>query len=149
MRVDFYFNVDHRLHYACRVIRKARAAGKRAVVYTCQPDRLAQFDNSLWTFSALDFVPHVYADSPLAAATPVVLAASADAAPDSDVLLTLDDDAPPRFEEFFARYQRVIEIVSSDDEDKKRARLRFKNYREHGLQPTAFEVKNGEREKDH
>ncbi|MBA2413121.1 MAG: DNA polymerase III subunit chi [Burkholderiaceae bacterium] len=142
-KIDFHFNVEHRLHYACRVIRKARAASKRAVVYTRHTDRLAQFDNALWTFSALDFVPHVYADSPLAATTPVVLAADSASAPGSDVLLTLDDDVPPQFEDFFARYQRVIEVVSCDDEDRRRARTRFKNYRERGYEPTAFEAKNG------
>ena len=76
---------------------------------------MAQFDQALWTFSALDFVPHVYAGSPFAATTPVILAPDAGSAPDSDVLLTLDDDAPPDFENFFARYERVIEVVSSDD----------------------------------
>lgn len=143
-RIDFHVGVDHRLHFACRVIRKARAAGKRAVVYTSQADRLAQFDHALWTFSALDFVPHVYVDSPLAATTPVILTPSPGTAPDSDVLLTLDDDVPPHFEEFFSRYERVIEVVSCEDEDRHRARARFKSYRECGFQPTAFEVKNGD-----
>ena len=143
-RIDFHIGVEHRLHYACRVIRKARAAGKRAVVYTRNSDRLAQFDSVLWTFSALDFVPHVYVDSPLAPSTPVLLARDADAAPGSDVLLTLDDDVPPHFEELFARYERVIEVVSRDDDDRKCARARFKSYRERGLQPTALEVKNGD-----
>ena len=143
-RIDFHFGVSHRVHYSCRVIRKVRAAGKRAVVYTNQADRLAQFDAALWTFSALDFVPHAYADSPLAAATPVLLAHDAESAPDSDVLLTLDDEAPPHFEALFKRYERVIEVVSSDDDDRQRARVRFKNYRECGFQPTAFEVKNGD-----
>ena len=143
-RIDFHFNVNHRVHYACRVIRKARAAGKRAVVYTRNADRLAQMDSVLWTFSALDFVPHVYVDSPLAAATPVLLTGDADCAPDSDVLLTLDDETPPHFEAFFARYERVVEVVSSDDEDRQRARVRFKNYKERGFEPGAFEVKNGD-----
>ncbi|MEP6608187.1 MAG: DNA polymerase III subunit chi [Burkholderiaceae bacterium] len=143
-RIDFHFGVEHRLHYACRVVRKARAAGKRAVVYTCQIDRLAQFDSVLWTFSALDFVPHVYVDSPLASTTPVLLVSDPVAAPDSDVLLTLDDDVPPQFEKLFARYERVIEVVSCEDEDRKRARERFKSYRERGFQPTAFEVKHGD-----
>ncbi|MBC8118772.1 MAG: DNA polymerase III subunit chi [Burkholderiaceae bacterium] len=143
-RIDFHTGVEHRVHYACRVIRKARAAGKRAVVYTRNSERLAQFDSVLWTFSALDFVPHVYVDSPLAPTTPVLLARDAGAAPGSDVLLTLDDDVPPHFEEFFARYERVIEVVSRDDEDRKCARMRFKSYRERGLQPTALEVKNGD-----
>ena len=143
-RIDFHIGVNHRLHYACRVIRKARAADKRAVVYSPQADRLAQFDSALWTFSALDFVPHVYAGSPFAATTPVILAADTRSAPDSDVLLTLDDEVPPDCESFFARFERVIEVVSCDDDDRQRARVRFKSYRERGFQPTAIEVKNGD-----
>ncbi|MGH6611701.1 MAG: DNA polymerase III subunit chi [Burkholderiaceae bacterium] len=143
-RIDFHFGVDHRVRYSCRVIRKARAADKRAVVYTRHADRLAQFDQTLWTFSALDFVPHVYAGSPLAAATPVLLALDAESAPESDVLVTLDDDPPPSFEKLFVRYQRVIEVVSCDDQDRQCARARFKSYRERGFEPVAHEVKNGD-----
>lgn len=139
-RIDFHTGVGHRVHYACRVIRKARAAHKRAVVYARSPDRLAQFDQALWTFSALDFVPHVYAESALAATTPVLLARDVHSAPASDVLLTLDDEVPPDFESFFARYERVIEVVSSDDADRQKARVRFKCYRDRGFQPTAIEV---------
>ena len=41
-RIDFHFNVDHRVHYACRVTRKARAAGKRLVVYARNAERLVE-----------------------------------------------------------------------------------------------------------
>ena len=143
-RIDFHVGVNHRLHYACRVIRKARAAQKRVVVYCAQADRLAQLDSALWTFSALDFVPHVYAGSPVASTTPVILTRDTGSAPDSDVLVTLDDEVPPDCETFFARFERVIEVVSCDDVDRQRARARFKSYRECGLQPTAIEVKNGD-----
>jgi DNA polymerase-3 subunit chi len=143
-RIDFHFNAEHRLHYACRVTRKARAAGKRLVVYARDDARLAQFDSALWTFSALDFLPHVYVDSPLAAVTPVLLATAAVRAPASDVLVTLDDEAPPGFAELFARYARVIEVVSRLDDDRARARSRFKAYREQGFDPVAHEVAGGE-----
>ncbi len=143
-RIDFHFNAEHRLHYACRVTRKARAAGKRLVLYARDADRLAQLDAALWTFSALDFLPHVYVDSPLAPATPVLLAVDAACAPASDVLLTLDDDVPPGFAEVFARYERVIEVVSRLDDDRARARTRFKVYREQGFDPTTHQVSGGE-----
>ncbi|HQR57051.1 MAG TPA: DNA polymerase III subunit chi [Burkholderiaceae bacterium] len=139
-RIDFHFNAEHRLHYACRVTRKARAAGKRLVVLARDSDRLAQFDMALWTFSALDFLPHVYVDSQLAASTPVLLTLDGARAPASDVLLTLDDEAPPDFEALFTRYERVIEVVSRNDDDRARARIRFKTYRDRGFEPTAFEV---------
>lgn len=143
-RIDFHFNVEHRLHYACRVTRKARAAGQRMVVYTHDAARLAQFDEALWTFSALDFIPHVRADSPLADATPVLLTDSAARAPSSDVLLTLDDEAPPEFASLFGRYARIIEVVSRNDDDRALARNRFRLYRDAGLAPTAHEM--GQRE---
>ncbi|HJW52960.1 MAG TPA: DNA polymerase III subunit chi [Burkholderiaceae bacterium] len=143
-RIDFHFNAEHRLHYACRVTRKARSAGKRLVVYARDVECLGRFDATLWTFSAIDFLPHVYVDSPLAAATPVLLTSDAANAPTSDVLLNLDDDAPPAFAELFARYERVIEVVSRLDEDRVRARARFKVYRDHGFEPTAHEVNANE-----
>ncbi|MGZ8253701.1 MAG: DNA polymerase III subunit chi [Burkholderiaceae bacterium] len=138
-RIDFHFNVDHRVHYACRVTRKARAAGKRLVVYARSSERLAQYDAMLWTFSALDFLPHVYVDSPLADATPILLALDPGAAPSSDVLLTLDDELPSGFESLFNRYERVIEVVSRDEAERARARSRFKAYRERGFEPTTFD----------
>lgn len=138
-RIDFHFNVDHRVHYACRVTRKARSAGKRIVVLARSNERLAQFDNALWTFSALDFLPHVHVGSPLAAATPILLSADAATAPASDVLLTLDDEAPSDFASLFARFERVIEVVSRSESDRMQARFRFKAYREQGFQPTAHE----------
>ena len=138
-RIDFHFNVDHRVHYACRVTRKARAAGKRLVVYARSSERLAQYDSMLWTFSALDFLPHVHVGSPLAAATPILLSADAATAPASDVLLTLDDEAPSEFASLFARFERVIEVVSRSESDRMQARFRFKAYREQGFQPTAHE----------
>jgi len=140
MRVDFHFNVDHRLQYACRVTRKARAAGKTVLAYAREPDRLARFDAALWTFSALDFLPHVYADSPLATDTPIVLTRSSRAAPQRDVLLNLDDDTPEDFGTWFAQFERVIEVVSQDDAERLQARNRVAAYRAAGIEPTMHKV---------
>lgn len=136
MRVDFHYNVDHRLQYACRITRKARAAGKTVLAYAREPDRLARFDAALWTFSALDFLPHVYADSPLVAHTPIVLTLSARAAPRRDVLLTLDDNAPEDFGTWFAQFERVVEVVSQDAQERAQARERVSTYRAAGIEPT-------------
>ena len=139
MRIDFHFNVEHRLQYACRVIRRARAADCRVLVYARDADRLARFDAALWTFSALDFVPHAYADSPLATHTPVLLAASLNGASSCAVLVNLDDDVPPEFDALGSRYERLIEIVSRDDADRQHARDRFRAYRDAGLQPQSHD----------
>jgi DNA polymerase III subunit chi len=140
MRIDFHFNVEHRLQYACRVARKVRGAGKTILAFAREPDRLARFDAALWTFSALDFLPHVYADSPLAASTPILLTLQPQPAIARDVLLNLDDATPPQFSTWFAQFERVIEVVSLDDVDRTQARTRFNAYRAAGLEPTTFKV---------
>jgi DNA polymerase-3 subunit chi len=140
VRVDFHFNVEHRLQYACRVVRRARSADRRVLLYSRDADRLSRLDTALWTFSALDFVPHVAVDSPLADRTPVLLASSlAGAAPDCAVLVNLDDEVPPALPSLQGRFERLIEIVSRDDDDRRLARERFRLYREAGFEPQAHD----------
>jgi DNA polymerase-3 subunit chi len=140
VRVDFHFNVEHRLQYACRVIRRARAADCRVLVYARDADRLARFDTALWTFSALDFVPHVFAASPLAGQTPVLLTTSLNRTlPACPALINLDDEVPPDPASLGNRFDRLIEIVSRDDDDRRLARDRFRAYRDVGLQPQSHD----------
>lgn len=140
MRIDFHFNVEHRLQYACRVVRRARAADCRVLLFSRDADRLARLDTALWTFSALDFVPHVATDSPLADRTPVLLTGSLDGvSPACPVLVNLDDDVPPALASLNGRFDRLIEIVSRDDDDRRRARERFRAYRDAGFEPQSFD----------
>lgn len=128
--VAFHFNAPDKLAYACRLLRKAVAAGSRVVV-TAPADALARLDTLLWTFSQTDFVAHVRqpAEPGLLAASPVVLTETpAQALPHRQVLLNLGTQLPAGFEQ----YQRVIEVVSLDDEDRQQARDRWKHYTELG-----------------
>jgi DNA polymerase-3 subunit chi len=140
VRIDFHFNVEHRLQYACRVVRRARAADCRVLLFSRDADRLARLDAALWTFSALDFVPHVAVDSPLAERTPVLLTSSLDGStPACPVLVNLDDDVPPELPSLQGRFDRLIEIVSREDDDRRRARERFRIYRDAGFEPQAHD----------
>lgn len=128
--VAFHFNAPDKLAYACRLLRKAQL-GRARVVVTADDDMLRRLDQQLWTFSALDFVPHCMLDSPAAVlqATPIVLAADPTQAPHHEVLVNLGDSVP----EGFARFQRVIEVVSNDDEDRAGARGRWRHYAAQGF----------------
>jgi DNA polymerase III subunit chi len=138
--IDFHFNVDHPVIHACRVVRKALGSGRTVLVFSRDAQRLARLDSALWTFSALDFLPHVYADSELADRTPVWLSMTAACERDRDMLLLLDDETAPDFEHWFDRFERVIEIVSNEADDRARARARFKAYRERGFAPRSHEI---------
>jgi DNA polymerase III subunit chi len=127
-RIDFYRYAEDKLKFACRLAATAYDKSSRLVVFSPEPSRLAEFDRMLWTFQATRFVPHCFVDSALAAETPIILATSGEALPHHDVLLSLSDDWPP----FFATFERLLEIVTNDDEDKARARERYSFYRERG-----------------
>ena len=140
MQIDFHFNVEHPLIHACRVVRKALGSDRTVLVFSRDAQRLARLDSALWTFSALDFLPHVYADSELADRTPVWLSMAPPGDRRRDVLLMLDDEVVPGFERWFECFERVIEIVSNETEDRARARARFKAYRERGLAPRSHDI---------
>ncbi|KNH04681.1 DNA polymerase III chi subunit [Candidatus Burkholderia brachyanthoides] len=126
-RIDFHTNVGDPLAYACRLARKAYANG-RALVVLAEARRLAAFDEQLWTFASLEFVPHCMAKSPLAQDTPVVLASNLGDAPHHQVLVNLGAPVPAQF----ARFERLIEIVGNDEEELSAGRERFRFYRDRG-----------------
>lgn len=129
-RIDFYRYADDKQRVACRLAAKAFAASRRVVVYA--PDRpvLSRFDQALWTYQATGFVPHCFAEAPVAAETPIILATSGESLPHHDVLLNLGDEWPP----FFASFERLLEIVSSDEADKEKARERHSFYKKRGYE---------------
>lgn len=136
-RIDFYHYAEDKLRFACRLAAKACDQSSRIVVYTPDTEVLGRFDRDLWTFQSTRFVPHVFAGTGLAAETPVILASSGENLPHHDVLLNLGDEWPP----FFSTFERLLEIVAADDEDKAKARLRYAFYRKRGydIQVNAIE----------
>ena len=135
--VAFHFNATDKLDYVCRLLRKAVAKGVRVAV-TGELSVLQQFDRDLWTFSAVDFVPHcLVSGAPAVAATsPVVLCALPQESPHREVLLNLGAGVPSGFE----RFDRLIEVVGTDDPDRSQSRMRWKYYVDRGYAITRHEV---------
>lgn len=127
--VAFHFNVPDKLAYSCRLLRKAWGSGARVVV-TGEPQTLSRLDLMLWTFSALEFVPHCHVTAAPAtlAATPVVLADALHGCPHHEVLVNLGPEIPDGFE----RFERFIELVTLAPDDRSAARSRWKHYADRG-----------------
>ncbi|MCE2990807.1 MAG: DNA polymerase III subunit chi [Nitrosomonadaceae bacterium] len=128
--VKFFFNVDHRLQFACKLSKAAMDQGKRLIVYAPEEARAMEFDRLLWAYSPLSFVPHVRAEHALAKETPIVIAHAESVLPHHDALLNLADDPPP----YFTRFEFLREVVSTDDEDRAKARERLKFYKARGFE---------------
>ena len=138
-RIDFHSNVPDKLAYACRLTRKARHADFRIVILAQDRSQLARLDAMLWTFSEQDFLPHVMANDVLDAQTPILLTADPRMkSPHHQILINLSDTPP----EHFARFERMFEIVSSDDTDKSAGRERYSYYKQRGYPLTHFVADN-------
>ena len=135
-RVDFHFNAPDRLQYGCRLVREIHRSGARILVWCEDAVELQRFDQLLWTFSDADFIPHVVASDPLAAETPVLLAAEAVELPHHEVLVNLGRQTPP----MFSRFDRLIEVVSGDDGDRSLARERWRFYKDRGYPLNAHDL---------
>ncbi len=129
-RIDFHVNAPSKLAYACRLARKAYGAGARMVFYAADPRVLGEFDRLLWTFSALDFIPHCRVVDRLADVTPIHLAGpdDADRCRHHELLVHVEREQPS----FFSRFERLIEVVAADGDDLDAARGRWKFYKDRG-----------------
>ena len=129
-QIDFYTNTADKLATACRLAQKAYSLGNRMIAL-CPDGQMAQrLDRMLWMSPATGFTPHCDAADALAAATPVVIDRGGADPVHDQVLMNLGDEWPP----LFSRFERLIEIVTLDDDDKKLARERFKFYRDRGYE---------------
>jgi DNA polymerase-3 subunit chi len=127
-RVDFYFNASDKLGVARKLAAKAIQSGQSALLFTEDEGVARRLDQALWTAQALSFVPHVRCDSALAQETPLLIGANPDALNSADVIINL----APEWPSCFTRFNRLIEIVGPEDEDKRAARARYRFYQERG-----------------
>jgi DNA polymerase III subunit chi len=135
-QVDFHVNVPDKIAYGCRLIRKIRQAGSRAVVFSDDALQLEQFDRALWSFAPLEFIPHLMASDALADRTPVLLTDRETDTPHHEVLVNLGSTTPA----FFARFERLLEVVSRDDADRAQARARYRYYKDRGYPLNTHEI---------
>lgn len=130
MKVEFHSGVADKLAVACRLLRKAQAAG--ASVAVCgERATLDRLDVALWTFEPQSFVAHARLKAgavvaPRLARTSTWLVDDAAAAPSREVLLNLG----PAMVECWEEFSRVIEIVSADADDADAGRQRWRRYGE-------------------
>lgn len=129
--IEFRTHIADKIHYTCRWVRKALANSSdcRVVIYATDRNLLNRLDDTLWTFSDSDFLPHAVLGDRHAARCPVILTSSdTDELPHSQILLNLSPGHPG----FYAQFERLLELVSTDPADTEAGRQRYVHYRERG-----------------
>ena len=135
-RADFYVlegsDSRQRWRFACQEIEKAFLADERVLVWLDNDADVAAFDDLLWTFADRSFIPH----EPVGPAsdwdqTPVLLSATHQPHTAPQVIVNLAAAAPPGIDQAI----RIIEVVDADAGRRQAGRLRFKQYRDLGVEP--------------
>ncbi|MDR1311363.1 MAG: DNA polymerase III subunit chi [Burkholderiaceae bacterium] len=129
-RIEFRTHIKDKLDYVCRWARKALTVKPdvRVVLFVRDSAQLLKLDEALWTFSDHDFLPHAEAGTPHASHSPILLACDNAVLPHQEILVNLSPSVPP----FFARFERLIELVSTDEEDRQAGKQRYVHYRQRG-----------------
>ena len=115
-KVDFYTGSADKLRTACQLSHKAMQNGVRTVISAPDAASHDALDKLLWHYPTTAFIPHCRGDAEEAALMPVVLDHGGEKFPHHDLLISLHNECVP----FFSRFERVIEIIGSDAEDKQK-----------------------------
>jgi DNA polymerase-3 subunit chi len=136
--IAFHFGAPNKLEYVGRLLRKAVAKGARLTVLAA-PAQVQYLDASLWAIAPTDFLVHAVDDGQLPEARcPVVLTSRVHGGLQShSVLVNLTTAVPGNFTQF----ERVIEVVSVDEEDRALARHRWKQYVQEGYDIQRHDLK--------
>ncbi len=129
--IDFHFNAPDKVLHACRLLRKALRLHNAKLVVIGEPETLDAVDAALWALSPVDFIAHCRSDAEahVIARSPVLLLqADSGPAPHRQVLVNVGAALPAGFE----RFDRLIDIVSGDPEDRQIGRARWKHYATRG-----------------
>jgi DNA polymerase-3 subunit chi len=135
-RVEFHTGAADTVHLACRWLRKAWSQDV-AVLVTAPSHTLQVLDRALWTFDAQAFIPHQRVrpgqelDGTLRR-TPVWLCEAEAPTPCPRVLLNLGGD----LQADLGRFDRIVELVSLQTEERASARARWRAYEALGMQIT-------------
>ncbi len=127
--VAFHFNAPDKLAYACRLLRKASASGAHLIV-TGDDQMLHALDIALWQWARHEFIAHAIDGCPAAVwqRSPLLLTRNVAQTRQRQVLVNLGHGVPPAFSEF----ERLIEVVSTEEADRLAARPRWTYYKAQG-----------------
>lgn len=134
LQVSFYSDAAEPLHFACRLIRRALAAGKPVGV--CVPEaQAAALDELLWSFDATEFIPHRRWDG---SAPPmpgeVLLVDDAARLPHRALLLNLAEAMPGDA----LAFERVLEVIGREPAQVRAGRARYREYQQAGAKLDHF-----------
>ena len=136
-RIDFYIiengSEQATETFICRLTEKAWSRNNDVYIHAMDEQHAAKYDELLWTFSEESFVPHqrIQNSTNNTEIKNIQIGHSdTEETPTTchDVLINLNHDTPS----FFSQFERVAEIITSDETSRSKGRERYQFYRDRG-----------------
>ena len=137
-QVDFYLLGEASpgaAKLACRLALMALERKQKIFIITSSDLTGKHLDELMWQYPEGRFLPHAMIEDRDSAKAPVKIGTLSGLNP-ADVVINLCPEAVPEPE----RFSRVLEIVPSDDDEKAASRVKFRVYRDLGLNPLTHEI---------
>jgi len=132
-RIDFYIIEDGSEEatetFICRLTEKAWSQNNAVYIHTLDEQQATKYDELLWTFNEESFVPHQLAATENNEKTVLIGYKTTTEIPSHhDVLINLNYESPS----FFSQFERVAEIITTDETSRIKGRERYQFYRDRG-----------------
>ena len=131
-KIDFYTlsqaGEEARLLFACRLTEKAFSLGHKIYLFAASEAQAVELDNLLWSFNPESFIPHALDGVIDDEDVPVIIGFEDSYTGPTDVLINLSPQIPACHDQF----QRITEIVSTDDAVKQFSRQHWQHYKDQG-----------------
>ena len=128
-RIDFYDIVQSPRHQleglVCKLCHKAYDAHQKVLLFTHDAIQTEKLDRLLWISDDESFLPHDQQEQ-AGLITPILINHQADPRGERDLLINLS----PQIPDWFAQFNRVIELVT--DSNKQQARAHYGFYKDRG-----------------
>jgi len=133
-RINFYIvedGTDKAIDtFICRLTEKAWSQNNAIYIHTHDELHTKKLDDLLWTFNQESFVPHQLLASENSHDSVLIGHKSTAEIPAShhDVLINLNYETPS----FFSQFERVAEVITTDETSRIKGRERYQFYRDRG-----------------
>ena len=131
-RVDFYIlkNGNSVEQFACSISNKVLKSGHRIHINTENDAATSKFDDLLWTFRDISFLPHEIYQRGSIPISSITLSHEHTYPEAVEVIINMADTIPANIDHF----ERIVEIVGGSEERKNLARQRYRDYKALGFE---------------
>ena len=133
-RIDFYIIEEGSEEatdiFICRLTEKIWSQNNAVYIHVADEQHATRYDELLWTFSEDSFVPHQLAAEENNEKMVLIGHQTTAEIPtrQHDVLINLNHETPS----FFSQFERVAEIITTDEISRNKGRERYQFYRDRG-----------------